>query len=272
MHDLVGVVLVVVPDAEDADLLGGQPRRQRSGEVLDQDGEEPLDRAEQGAVEHDRSVAGVVRADVLELEPLGMVEVALDRAQLPGPADGVAHIDVDLRAVEGGVALLDLVGQAVAVERLAQGLGGLLPDLVGAHVLFRVLGRQVRRELGEPEGAQHAHDEVEERGDLVTELVLGAEDVAVVLGEAADPHHPVQGARPLVAVDGAELEQTQRQLAVAALAAVEDEAVHRAVHGLRVVRPVVHLHGRVHAVLVEAEWPDVSNRLALARCGVKTNS
>jgi hypothetical protein len=46
--------------------------------------------------------------------------------------------------------------------------------------------------LVESERAQHAHDEVEQRGDLVLRLILGAEDVAVVLREAADPHEPVQ--------------------------------------------------------------------------------
>ncbi len=112
--DLVDIGLVVVAHPEDPDLLGSQPCRKRPGVVLDQDGEEPLDRAEQGPVEHDRPVPGVVGPHVLQAETLRMVEVALDGAELPGPADGVTHVDVDLRAVEGGVALLDLVGQAVA--------------------------------------------------------------------------------------------------------------------------------------------------------------
>ena len=58
-----------------------------------------------------------------------------------------------------------------------------------------------------------------------------------------------------VAVDVAELEQPQRQLAVAALTTLEDQAVHRAVHRLHVVRAVVHLHRRVHAVGVPLEVP-----------------
>ena len=94
-------------------------------------------------MQHDRPVAGVVGADVLQLEPLGMVEVVLDRAQLPRATDGVAHVDVDLRAVERGVALLDLVRQAVLHERGAQCLGRLLPDRVVADVLVGILRRQV---------------------------------------------------------------------------------------------------------------------------------
>ena len=160
--------------------------------------------------------------------------------------------------VERRVALLDAVRQAVRVERLAQRLGRVVPDLVAADVLVRILRRQVEREVVEAEGPQHGQDEVEQAGDLVRHLLAGAEDVAVVLREAADPHQPVQRAGALVAVDRAELEQPQRQLAVAALPAVEDQAVHRAVHRLRVVRAVVHLHRRIHAVGVE---PEVAGRL-----------
>ena len=49
---------------------------------------------------------------------------------------------------------------------------------------------------------------------LLRDLVLGAEDVRVVLGEGAHPHQAVQRARRLVAVDGAELRDLQRQLAI----------------------------------------------------------
>ena len=74
---------------------------------------------------------------------------------------------------------------------------------------------------------------------------------------------PVQRAGPFVAVDRAELEQAHRELAIAALPCREDQAVHRAVHRLHVVRAVVHLHRRVHAVLVEAEMPRLLEQVAV---------
>ena len=47
-------------------------------------------------------------------------QVELDGGDLPVPAERVLDVDVDLRAVEGAVALFDLVGQAVGLERLVQ--------------------------------------------------------------------------------------------------------------------------------------------------------
>ena len=93
-----------------------------------------------------------------------------------------------------------------------------------------------------PNASQHREHEVEQADQLVLDLVAGAEDVAVVLGEAADAHEAVQHPRALVAVHRAQLEQPQRQLPVAALPAPEDQHVERAVHRLRVVRPVLQLH------------------------------
>ncbi len=126
-----GVLLVGLGDGEHPHLHRCEPRGERTGVVLEQHAEEPLDRTEQGTVQHDRTVPGVVGTDVLEVEALRELEVGLDRRQLPRPSDRVMDVDVDLRAVERGVAVLDGVVETVGVERLAQRLGRLLPDLVG---------------------------------------------------------------------------------------------------------------------------------------------
>jgi hypothetical protein len=73
-----GVGLVVEPHRQHPGLHGRHPRREGAGVVLDEDAEEPLHRPEQGAVDHDRLVAGVVGPGVLETEPLRLLEVALE--------------------------------------------------------------------------------------------------------------------------------------------------------------------------------------------------
>ena len=68
----------------------------------------------------------------------------------------------------------------------------------------------------EAEGLQDRGHEVQHAQDLRVELVGPAEEVGVVLGEAAHAHQPVQHAGALEAVDGAELGEAEGQLAVAA--------------------------------------------------------
>ena len=95
--------------------------------------------------------------------------------------------------------------------------------------------------------------EVEDPQDLGLDLLGRAEDVGVVLGEAAHAEQAVQGAAALVAVDGAELGPAQGQVAVGAHPGLVDLDVEGAVHRLDVVVLPVDVHRRVHAVLVEAE-------------------
>ena len=77
-------------------------------------------RAHQRAVDHHRPVLGVVGAGVGELEALGHGVVELDRPELPRAADRVGHVQVDLRAVERAVARVELVLEALVVERAAR--------------------------------------------------------------------------------------------------------------------------------------------------------
>jgi hypothetical protein len=65
------------------------------------------------------------------------------------------------------------------------------------------------------------------------DLFLGAEEVGVVLGEAADAGHAVELAGLLPAIDGAELGEAHGQVAVGVRLRGEDLDVVRAVHRLQ---------------------------------------
>ena len=91
-------VVVTVADGQHGGLHRREPRRERTRVVLDQHAEEPLDRTEQRAVDHDRRVPLVVGTDVVDAEALRRLEVELDRRHLPGAADRVLRLHADLRA------------------------------------------------------------------------------------------------------------------------------------------------------------------------------
>ncbi len=91
--------------------------------------------------------------------------------------------------------------------------------------------------------------EADDPEHLLLELLGGAVDVRVVLGEVAHAEEAVQHAAHLVAVHAAELGHAQRQVAVGAPAALVDQQAAGAVHGLHRVRLLVDL-GEVHVLLV----------------------
>ncbi len=98
---------------------------------------------------------------------------------------------------------------------------------------------------------------------LALHLLPGAVDVRVVHGQPAHPGQPVHHPGLLVAVDGAELEQPQRQLPVGPAARPEDQVVHRAVHRLEVVLAALKLHRREHRVRVVRQVPRGLEQVAL---------
>ena len=133
------------------------------------------------------------------------------------------------------------------LERGGERRLGDVPLLVGADP---VLGP--RRELDldlEPELVVDRVAEVEAAGDLVLDLLGGAEDVRVVLREHPHAQEPVEGAGQLVAVQDAGLGHPQRQLAVAVGAVGVERAVARAVHRLQPELAVLGLE-REHVLAV----------------------
>ncbi len=95
--------------------------------------------------------------------------------------------------------------------------------------------RAGRGSRSRPRVLEHELGHLDAAAELVRHLLVGAEEVGVVLREAADAGHAVELARLLVAIDGAELGQPHRQVAVAPRLALVDLHVVRAVHRLEQV-------------------------------------
>ncbi len=108
----------------------------------------------------------------------------------------------------------------------------MIPHGVGADALVRAR-RELDGDLVEAEIGIGRQDQVVDLQALGRKLLLGAEDMRVVLREAAHPHQPMQRARRLVAVDSAEFRKLYRQIAVGLQAVLEDLDVARAVHRLQ---------------------------------------
>ena len=95
--------------------------------MLDQNAQEALDGAEAHAMQHDRALLGAIGIDVFQIEVLRHLEIELARATLPGASERILQVEVDLRAVEGTIALVELVIHAQLRKRCLQASLGCLP-------------------------------------------------------------------------------------------------------------------------------------------------
>ena len=215
--------------------------------MLDQNADKALDRAEYHAVNHDWAVLLSVRSHILQLKPLGQLEVQLNRSALPGTSDAVHQMEVNLRAVEGSVSLVDDIGKTQLVQSSLKGRGRHLPVLVASHGILGTGGQlhmvlEAEQGIGIIDQSYHALD-------LILDLLRRHENMRIVLGEAAHTHQAMQLAGFLVTVHQAKLTHADGQIPVGTgLGSVHQHAA-RAVH--RLDREVLAVdHRRVHIVFI----------------------
>ena len=107
----------------------------------------------------------------------------------------------------------------------------------------------------ESEGVQRIDGELQAAHHFVFDLLRRAENMRVVLREAAHAHQAVHHARSLVAIHRAQFAQPHRKIAIAVQLVFVNQNVARAVHRLELILGVVQLHGLEHVVAVEIGVP-----------------
>ena len=119
-------------------------------------------------------------------------------------------------------------------QHVPQGRLGLLPVLFAADVLVAlgIAERELHAVVVQADRFEHEPHQVERGTEFLLDLLRRAEEMGIVLREAADAEHAVEFARLLVAINGAELGQPHRQVAVAPRLGLVDLDVVRAVHRL----------------------------------------
>ena len=244
---LVSVVAALLRDGKCLDLHGSQPGGELARKVLDQNTDEALDGAKAHAMQHDGALLGAVGVHVLQVKVERHLEVELHGTALPGTAERVLQMEVDLGAVEGAIALVDLVVHAQLLQSGAQALLGASPVLVRTHGVLGAGGKL--NVILKAKLLVHGVDEVDHTHDLVGQLVGTHKQVGVVLVKAAHAEQAVQGAAQLVAVHQANLAGANGQLAIGVRLGGVHQHAARAVHGLNAVLFVVD-DGGVHVVLV----------------------
>src|SRR5271163_483711 len=160
---------------------------------------------------------GAVFADILESEASGKIEIELDSGELPGTADGVNEFYVDFGAVKSAFADNPFVGNVHALHGFGKAFAGTAPVFGLALVIFGMGGVPVGEfdfELVEAEIFHDGQGELEAGFHFALDLRRHAEDVGVVLGEAADAEQAVENAAAFIAIDGAEFGEANGKLAI----------------------------------------------------------
>ena len=186
---------------------------------------------------HDRAVRFVIGAGVFQFESLWQIVVELDRSKLPLAADAVSNHEVGLRPVERGFAFALGEVQARVHKNFSKCLFGSVPQLRRTDILIgtRVAFRKLHAVVVQADGVEYELDQVERVFEFFFNLLGSAEQVSVVLRQAADSKETIQLAGLLVSINRAEFSQPHGKVTVASLLRLIHLHVMRAVHRLEQV-------------------------------------
>src|SRR5215475_15731630 len=92
-------------------------------------------------MDHDWLVLGPVRADVLQAELRGLIEVHLHGGDRRFALRAVSYLGVDLGTIKGGLAFLGLEANAGASQDVTQIRSGAIPYVRAADVLAGLAGQ-----------------------------------------------------------------------------------------------------------------------------------
>src|SRR5580692_1110384 len=160
---------------------------------------------------------GAVFRDIFEAETRWQVEIELHGGELPGAANGVDELDVDFGTIERGFAGDGFIGDVELLHRLGERGGGTVPVFGLAGVIFWMRGVPIGEfdfEFVEAKIFHYGEGEIDAGFDFGFNLRRCAENVRVILREAANAEQAVEDAAAFVAIDGAEFGQTNGQIAV----------------------------------------------------------
>src|SRR5436309_2962781 len=126
---------------------------------------------------HERLFARAVFRHVLQLKALGQIEIKLYRGELPGTANGVYQLDVNLGAVERCLSGDGLVGKVAARKRIFERANSQLPFVVATEeiaVIVRVPDAQFDVELVKAKRFEDGQSKINAADNLVLNLLRSA--------------------------------------------------------------------------------------------------
>ncbi len=88
--------------------------------------------------------------------------------------------------------------------------------------------------------------------------------MCIILGEAPDPEKPMENTALFISVDRSKFSPPKRQIPVGIQLALVYGNMEGTVHWLYVIFIVVHIHGRVHVLVIETKMSAGFPKVGLA--------
>ena len=177
--------------------------------VFNQNTDEALQRAQNSTVQHYRTRTIVVFCYIFGIQTLRQHKVQLQGTALPRATQGIFNMVLNLRTIECAFARQFFPLYAASGQCITQTLFGFIPNFVRTCTLFRAKG-QLHSNIMEAKLFINANQQFIECACFINDLILGTEDMRIILHKTANTHQTMQCTAWFIAVARTELGQTHR--------------------------------------------------------------
>ena len=125
-----------------------------------------------------------------EFESVWLIEVTLDRRELPLTSDRVFEHEVELRSVERRFSWHRLIVESTRYRCVFEGFLGDLPDIVSSEIFL--WSTHITNREGYPVAIHETKcriklfDDIDDRADFFLDLAYATEEVSIILSDRSD--------------------------------------------------------------------------------------
>ena len=154
-------------------------------------------------MKHPGALFGVIGRAIRKIKTLRQVEINLNRRTLPGTTNSILYLDVNLRAIECSIALIDFIIEVMSRTSLFQSVGSMFPHIVWTNALFRA-GWDFSH-IFKAKGGHDVINQIENCHNLAYHLITLAEYVSIILSKTTRTQKTVNNTAHFVTINRSEL-------------------------------------------------------------------
>ena len=196
---------------------------------------------------HNRPVLLPICPNIFQIKPQRKLEIKLNRSALPGPANRILKMEINLGTIECPIPFVYHIVQSQLIQCASQGICSHLPILIASHAVLGT-GRKLYMILKSKQAINLVNQPCHTL-NLILNLIRSHKDMCVILRKTAHTHQPVELSWFLMPVNHSQFPQTQRQVTIRTRLRLIYQYASRTIH--RFNRKILLInHRSIHIFLI----------------------
>ena len=132
---------MLISNRQNLCLYWSQPGWECTSIVLNKDTDESLNRTIYYTMNHNWTMFLAILTNIGQVKLLRQLHIQLDSTTLPGTANRILQMEINLWTIESTIALINHIVQTTMLQGIAEAIGSQLPHFIGTHGILWTSGQ-----------------------------------------------------------------------------------------------------------------------------------